>query len=227
MTRKREDRKHGLTRREVLAGAGAVSLGADGRSLGNRNAPALTYIGLTPDFSRLENGGFLGDFGFEPLGNEGFQYFDVIMSVEPGEYNKLTFSGIEKKFNEDFKPMPFSANAKLEAEVVFAGFGFDIEHDSLTWNDYKEVNVEGKWVLILRGDPEPENDESLFISYGNDRDKVLTARDQKASGVLLVSGPQFGSEDKLVELKNNAMNLAKPDAAKIIAINALKYMETV
>ena len=35
------------------------------------------------------------------------------------------------------------------------------------------------------------------------------------------------SKDKLLELKNNAINLAKPDAAKTIAINALKYMEAV
>jgi UDP-N-acetylglucosamine--N-acetylmuramyl-(pentapeptide) pyrophosphoryl-undecaprenol N-acetylglucosamine transferase len=35
------------------------------------------------------------------------------------------------------------------------------------------------------------------------------------------------SEDKLNELKSNAVKLAKPDAAKSIAINALKYMEAV
>jgi cytochrome c peroxidase len=39
---------------------GAVSLGADGRSLGDRNAPALTYAALAPAFGRLENGGYAG-----------------------------------------------------------------------------------------------------------------------------------------------------------------------
>jgi hypothetical protein len=139
------------------------------------------------------------EFGLKPLGEDGFQYFDVIMSVEPGAYNRFAYNGTNYRMNEDYKPMPFSSNGKLEAEVVFAGFGFEIQHDSLNWDSYAGVDISGKWVMILRGDPEPDNDESLFISYGNDRDKVLTARDKKAEGVLLVNGPQFGAEDKLVE----------------------------
>lgn len=143
------------------------------------------------------------EFGMEPIGKDGFQYFDVIMSVEPGDDNTFVVDGDDQVIFEDFKPMPFSASTSVEANVVFAGFGFNIEHDSLTWNDYQNLDVKEKWVLILRGDPEPDNDESLFISYGNDRDKVLTARDQEAAGVLLVSGPQFGDEDKLVDASFN------------------------
>ena len=45
--------------------------------------------------------------------------------------------------------------------------------------------------MVLRGDPEPDNDESLFIPYGGDRDKVLLARDKGAIGVLFVNGLQF------------------------------------
>ena len=62
--------------------------------------------------------------GLKPLGADGFQYFDVIMSVEPGEYNRLAFNGTDLTIDKDYKPMPFSANGKLEAEVVFAGFGW-------------------------------------------------------------------------------------------------------
>lgn len=138
-------------------------------------------------------------FGLNPMGEDGFQYFDVIMSVEPGDDNTLVFEGVDRLIYEDFKPMPFSSNGTVDAEVVFAGFGFEIDLDSLKWNDYTNLDVKDKWVLILRGDPEPDNDESLFISYGNDRDKVLTARDHEAAGVLLVNGPQFGEDDKLAE----------------------------
>ena len=35
------------------------------------------------------------------------------------------------------------------------------------------------------------------------------------------------SDEKLSELKINAKKLSKPDAAKVIANNALKYMEAV
>ncbi len=136
--------------------------------------------------------------GLTPLGEDGFQYFSVTTSVEPGDNNSLSFRNIEAIPGEDFKPMIFSSNDNLEAEVVFAGYGIELDHDSVKWNDYENLNVEGKWVMILRGDPEPENDSSLFISFGNDRDKVLTARDKKAKGVIFVSGVNSSADDKLM-----------------------------
>lgn len=39
---------------------GAVSLGDDERSLGERNSPTLTYAALTPDFEQLPNGDYRG-----------------------------------------------------------------------------------------------------------------------------------------------------------------------
>ena len=41
---------------------GAVSLGDDGVSLGDRNAPSLTYASLIPTFQRYENGDYVGGF---------------------------------------------------------------------------------------------------------------------------------------------------------------------
>ncbi|PLX00002.1 MAG: hypothetical protein C0591_01945, partial [Marinilabiliales bacterium] len=135
-------------------------------------------------------------FGLEPIGENGFQYFNVTTGITKGIDNRLALNDSIFELNIDFIPMPFSSNADVTAEVVFAGFGMEIDHDSLQWNDYKDIDSEGKWVLILRGDPEPDKDESLFISSSSDRDKALLARDNKAAGVLLVNGPQFG--DKLL-----------------------------
>ena len=61
------------------------------------------------------------EFGLQPIGEDGFQYFDVIMSVEPGDGNTFLFDGHDQVIFEDFKPMPFSANGSLDAEVIFAG----------------------------------------------------------------------------------------------------------
>ncbi len=73
-------------------------------------------------------------------------------------------------------PFSFSGNSGLDAEVVFAGYGFNISNDSLNWNDYQDIDVKGKWVLILRGDPEPEKPVSGFIPVNSDRDKALTCK---------------------------------------------------
>ncbi len=136
--------------------------------------------------------------GLSLMGEEGYQYFSVTTSVEPGENNKLLYNGLEAKLNKDFNPMPFSSNAELEAEVVFAGYGIEMDTDSVSWNDYQNLDIEGKWVMVLRADPEPENDSSLFIVFGGDRDKVLTARDKKAGGIIFVNGAVSSAEDKLI-----------------------------
>lgn len=136
--------------------------------------------------------------GLTLMGEDGFQYFYVTTSVEPGENNKMLFNGLEAEFNKDFILMPFSSNNELEADVVFAGFGIEMDHDSVKWNDYYNLDVEGKWVMVLRADPEPENDSSIFISYGVDRDKVLTARDKKAAGIIFVNGTNTSADDKLM-----------------------------
>ena len=68
------------------------------------------------------------------------------------------------------------------------------------WNDYEGVDVTGKWVILLRGDPEMEKQESRFMLYGDDRDKVLIARDKGAAGVLFVSGKKFDANDDLVSM---------------------------
>jgi len=135
-------------------------------------------------------------FGLTPIGDDGFQYFKVTTGITKGIDNKLILNDSAFELNTDFIPLPFSSNASLTAEVVFAGFGLALDHDSLQWNDYKDLDVNGKWVLVLRGDPEPDNNESLFISSSGDRDKALLARDNKAGGILLVNGPQYG--DKLL-----------------------------
>ena len=136
--------------------------------------------------------------GLSPIGEDGFQYFKVTTSVKPGNDNSFLFNGNSAIFDTDYKLLAFSSNTTVDARVIFAGYGFDIDHDSLKWNDYDGLDVEGKWVMILRGDPEPEDDKSLFISYANDRDKLLTARDYKAAGVIFVNGKNTSSDDKLM-----------------------------
>jgi hypothetical protein len=107
-------------------------------------------------------------------------------------------------------PFSFSGNSELAAEVVFAGYGFSIKNDSIQWNDYEKADVKGKWVLLLRGDPEPNKSVSGFIPFNSDRDKALLARDMGASGVLMVSGPINDKEDSFEPLSSEAYSVDMP-----------------
>jgi aminopeptidase YwaD len=128
---------------------------------------------------------------------KGFQSFDLVTSVELGDSNRLSGNGVRYEVNIDFLPYSFSSNSSFSGEVAFAGYGFDIQSDSLKWNDYKNLNVEGKWVIILKGDPEIDKSDSKFAPYSEERSKVLTATDHKAAGILLVGGPVFTQNDQL------------------------------
>ena len=145
--------------------------------------------------------------GLKPMFDNGYQYFYVITSVRLGENNMLAFGENQFELETDFMPLAFSSNGDVDAGIVFAGFGFDLDQDSLRWDDYAEVDVEGKWVMIFRADPEPDDSESKFIPFSGIRGKVLTAKDKGAVGVLVVTPRSMEKKDKLKALivENNDM----------------------
>ncbi|MCX6266870.1 MAG: hypothetical protein NTW16_05860 [Bacteroidetes bacterium] len=114
--------------------------------------------------------------GLKPLDDNGFQWFEIVTGVDLGDRNTLAFDGMNAAIRKDFIPLSFSSSATVNAPVVFAGYGFDIDIDSLKWNDYKGVDVSGKWVMVFRADPDLDNSDSKFIPYSDIRSKVLTAK---------------------------------------------------
>jgi hypothetical protein len=142
----------------------------------------------------------LAESGAELLANKGFQYFAIIAGVKSGDDNRLTVGQTEFEHGKDFQPFSFSSNSSLTAPVVFAGFGLSGTSGDLNWDDYAEVDVKDKWVLVLRGDPEPENAGSAFIPMATDRAKALTARDRGAAGLLLVSPASIEKADHPIDI---------------------------
>ncbi|HDP99866.1 MAG TPA: M20/M25/M40 family metallo-hydrolase [bacterium] len=138
--------------------------------------------------------------GFELLGDNGFQYLEAISDIQTGPNNKLILSNYQGEPGVDFTPLSFSRNDSLSATVAFAGYGFDINSDSLVWNDYQQLDVVGKWCLILKGDPDPDKNDNSFAPFSSLRKKVLTAKDHGAKGVLFVSGEKFDAKDELIDL---------------------------
>ena len=149
-------------------------------------------------------------YGLKPLTGDGLQRYKVTKKVVAGKSNSLSIYGISYTLDKDFIPFAFSSNSGKESDVVFAGYGFNINGDTLKWNDYEGVDVKGKWVMILRGDPEPENNKSPFISFSADRDKALLAKDMGAAGVLMVSGPLLDPQDAFEPLNMEGYSVDIP-----------------
>ena len=137
--------------------------------------------------------------GLKLLGENGFQYFEVTKEVAPGENNYFNIGSINAEFGENYYPFTYSKNGEFTAPLVFAGYGFNFESDSISWNDYEDFDVEKKWVIILRGSPD-DSHSSPYFTQSSLRKKILRAKDAGATGVIFVSGEKFDENDELLDL---------------------------
>ena len=133
----------------------------------------------------------------KPFAGDGLQRFSVNVSAEIGKANRLVVNGNELVPGTDFVPLAMTSNSSLNAEVVFCGYGFMAANDSMQWNDYQGIDLRGKWALLLRGYPESNASASAYSTLSSDRMKVMSARENGAAGVLLVSGEDWDSADNL------------------------------
>ncbi len=144
---------------------------------------------------------YFSQAGLRLLFDNGLQKFEIVADVKPGNNNSISFGDFSADPKVDFTPLSFSSAATVAAPVAFAGYGFDLDLDSLKWNDFKNIDVKGKWAIILRGDPEPDKANSAFLPYEQERGKVLTAKDKGAVGVFLVSPSDLEKSDVIMHMQ--------------------------
>jgi len=169
-------------------------------------APGTPEDSLLMDYISRE----FSSYGLEFFSGNGIQSFDFISSTKQGNSNSIIINGTENAASADFMPFSFSSGAEVDAPAVFAGYGFDIKNDTLSRNDYAGLDINGKWVVILRGNPLSNDQKNAFSSAEKDRDKVMLAKDKGAAGVLLVSGSKFDSRDELNAMSVNLSEVGIP-----------------
>jgi hypothetical protein len=148
--------------------------------------------------------------GLDLYKKNGIQSFEIVTELELGSANSFLLGGSELSPGSDFTPFSFSNSGSVKAEVVFAGYGFQVEEEEIAWNDYQGVDVSGKWVMLFRGVPGAQDPSSPYVNYSEDRGKALLASDQGAAGVIFVSGSSFDPKDQLEELKGKQHALSIP-----------------
>jgi len=137
---------------------------------------------------------FLGN-GLVP-GN-GTSFFQEVPLVEITSHpnNELVFQGkdgkISLKHTEDFVMGSRQVKENIhikDSELIFAGFG--IVAPEYNWNDYEDLDVKGKTVVVMINDP-GYYDKSLFKGetmtyYGRWTYKFEEAARQGATGLLII-----------------------------------------
>ena len=96
---------------------------------------------------------------------------------------------------------PASSTSIQDAEIVFVGYG--IVAPEYQWNDFKDVDLKGKVLLIMNNDP--ADDPNLFegrrrLYYGRWDYKYATAAGQGAAGAIIIhTTPSAGYPFQVVQ----------------------------
>ena len=141
--------------------------------------------------------------GIEPAGTKNYkQSFSFINNVSLGKRNMLRIRNSKKRYivEKDFIPIGSSGNGSVNEDVVFIGYGFDI-NDSLFWNDYAEVDVRGKWVLLILDGPDGDSPHSPYGRHKTLYNKMIAARDHGASGILFMNRLESADDNNLRPLQ--------------------------
>ncbi|MEZ4333829.1 MAG: M28 family peptidase [Myxococcota bacterium] len=157
--------------------------------------------------------------GLEPAGDAGSwrHRFEYTAGVALGPDNRLevaggTHAGLAEPtltVDRDWRPLAFSRVGGFgPAPLVFAGYGLvaSAEADRAAVDEYAGLDVEGRWVLILRDLPTglPGAQRQALQRYASLRHKAMIARDRGAIGVLFVNGPRSAFREPLAPLRFDA-----------------------
>ncbi|MEI7727317.1 MAG: M20/M25/M40 family metallo-hydrolase [Bacteroidota bacterium] len=140
-------------------------------------------------------------YGLQQVNGSWFQDL-AFCNFDLGINNFLSiFKGTETvnfTIKEDFIPYDISGSKPAEGEVIFVGYG--ITAPEYNYDDYKDMDIQGKIVAVLRQEPgQTDSTGKLFAwsdmtRYSSLKEKQKMAQDHGAAGLLIISGPlQYAS----------------------------------
>jgi hypothetical protein len=135
--------------------------------------------------------------GLLPLENANGYFQNVpLLKTRLAEAQKFTLSvdGTETVYEikKDFVPVHLTANRETTAPVVFAGYG--ITAPEYNYDDYENIDVNGKIVIVFTNEPQEKDTTSIFdgakaTDHSKINNKVMNAIDHGAVGLIYVSNP--------------------------------------
>ena len=117
------------------------------------------------------------------------------------------------KFPEAYGSFPTSID--VSGAVVFAGFG--ITAPELRYDDYQDVDVRGKVVLIFDHEPQENDAKSIFngtgsTRYATTRVKALNAQAHGATALIVVAEPNrkhVSNQERLAKIGGQQQRMAR------------------
>lgn len=132
--------------------------------------------------------------GLKPADGKNYlQSFPVTTDARPGPHNRFGFTENGKtrtlESTRDFIPFSFSASGNFAGNVVFAGYG--ITAPEYRYDDYAGLDVKGKIVLVLRHEPQENDEKSVFAgkaltAHSAFTNKATNAKNHGATAMILI-----------------------------------------
>ena len=135
-------------------------------------------------------------YGLQPLSGSYIQEFNVNrVRLGDGNYLKLTKTDqpeILFRIKREFMPFAYTADDSVNAELAFVGYG--ITAPEFNYDDYQNIDVKDKVVLILRHEPGEKDSASVFDGVKSSAhfqlpSKVENAIEHGAAAVLVINDP--------------------------------------
>jgi Tol biopolymer transport system component len=138
-------------------------------------------------------------------------------------------TSVSYRVEQDFRPLSFSANALIEGEVVFAGYGLSMPGKSGEgYDSYAGINVSNKLALVLRYVPEGVSAarRTELNRYAGMRYKAMLAREHGAKAILFFTGPNSPNAGALAELTFDTTLAGSGIVAASISSNVVEALLT-
>jgi aminopeptidase YwaD len=113
------------------------------------------------------------------------QPFPFVAGVSLGNGNSLSFSKSELRVGEDWMPLGFSLDDRIEnMPAVFVGYG--ITAADLNYDDYSKARAAGKVAIAFAAAPDEDNPHGRFSRYKDPRWRAVAARNAGAKALFLI-----------------------------------------
>lgn len=132
------------------------------------------------------------------------QQFPYIAGVELGKGNLMTASFLDSaawRLGEDWLPLGFSSNGRVDAPPVFAGYG--ITAPDLKYDDYANATVRGSIALVFAGTPDGDNPHGQFARFEDVKWKAIAARNAGAKALVVIARASSLKDDPLARTRHD------------------------
>lgn len=146
-----------------------------------------------------------------------------LVGVTTGSPDQLTFNTGQRSLtlqnHDDYvvsSGLPNEESSFVDVEMMFVGYG--IQAPEYDWDDFKDVDVKGKFLLVMNNDP--ANDPEMFagnrrLYYGRWDYKYAKAAELGAAGLFIIhTAPSAGYPYQVVQTSWSGEQMALSGATK-------------